>query len=131
MDNVKVMDIYIKAPNDLRAVLEHYPFISFLNLDCQGGEDTALRSSTVLRLLELKVQRVLVATHRLQYHVNLEQLFTSLGWIKTIDYQRNPDIMGCDATLSQESQEFWVKKQCLTDTEWGPVYVRDGLLGKY
>jgi FkbM family methyltransferase len=62
----------------LNTLLERYPRVDFLHVDIQGSEHAVLRASR--RLLQRKVRRIVIGTHRRQIEDHLFQLFTPMGW---------------------------------------------------
>ena len=86
-------------------------------------------NETVLSVLSEKVKRLHIGTHAAYIHTDLAKYFKSLGWIQTMDFPRNPKYHNCDKSVSEVTDQFSVAASCLYHTTFGPIYVRDGLLG--
>jgi hypothetical protein len=99
--------------------------IDYLDLDIQGAEALVLRESKALReLLNENVTHIHIGTHSAAIHVELRDLFvTKLKWRKVMDLPHFG--VSCDGGLVEAVQ---TRKDCWTQTNFGPINVRDGLL---
>lgn len=102
--------------------------IDFLDLDIQGAESDFFSGADTAALMNRVVAAVHVGTHAADTHKNLRGLFESWGWHMTMDYGGiyHARMLECDSKVAQALQ---TDVSCLTESPWGPIYVRDGLLG--
>ena len=102
--------------------------IDFLDLDIQGSEDNFFSNAETRALMESAVVvAVHIGTHTEAIHAKLRQLFAGdWGWTTTMNFLINPHYATCDAMVVEALQ---TNASCNSHTPWGPVYIRDGLLG--
>ena len=121
--------------------------IDYMDLDIQGHELSALLEGGLMPLLHARLKRIHIGTHSPQRHAQLKKAFLEAQWTLTIDYQwgygeHTTDgvtvVAGCTkagmTTVEMPGdQSIWDGLQqspkCMQQTSFGPVYVRDGLLG--
>jgi len=96
--------------------------IDFLDLDIQGDELAHLTTPEARAFLDASVAHVHIGTHGEAKHRALRDMFTEMGWIKALDLESSGP---CDSTLVLSVQ---TNKACWTKTNFGPIYVRDGML---
>lgn len=59
----------------------------------------------------------------------IRELFTTThGWVARFDFDRNPALSTCDKSIPETPARFSVENECTTQTDYGPVYFRDGML---
>mmetsp|Transcript_12510 Transcript_12510/g.45618 ORF Transcript_12510/g.45618 Transcript_12510/m.45618 type:complete len:794 (+) Transcript_12510:306-2687(+) len=96
----------------------------------EAGERALLPTTTeVMQTLENRVKRLFVRVANAASYQAIKELLQSKGWHKVVDLPRTANIKQCDKTVSAVEAPFDVHLSCTTDTAWGPVYVREGMLG--
>ena len=67
-----------------------------------------------------------VGTHGPSLHNNVKRALLEGGFILERELGANPNTAACDETARTGRQTL---QACLVESEFGPIYVRDGLLG--
>lgn len=94
-----------------------------MDLDIQGSELDFLSSEAALKLLEERVDIVHIGTHGGKVHNALVDVFKNRGgWDVRVSFQPGG---ACDASVVNSLQ---TDRNCMASTDFGPVYIRDGLL---
>eukprot|EP00961_Rhodomonas_salina_P254980 3446065-Rhodomonas_salina.2 len=109
-------------------VLELYDHVSYLDIDIQGAEEELFSDQDLLRILTEKVHSAHIGTHSHEIHRLVRSALTSAGWEIEFDLAFSPNLTFCDSQL-REPDMLQREQSCLTDTKYGPVYVRDGIIG--
>jgi len=137
----------------LTQLLADHHHIDYLDFDIQGAELQVFLERASLDTLNHKVQAVHIGTHAPYIHQQIRAIMLNEGWGMELDLQHNPRMVECDATVlpsrtpdptdtdidtdtdtARHTDKFdWLQRDasCLTQTEQGPMYVRDGLLSFY
>lgn len=123
--------------------------IDYIDLDIQEAELDGLTEPGLMPVLKARVKRIHIGTHQPGIHSKLRKVFLSAGWTPTIDYQyglrphqtdgvsvvSGCEIPGASLTRGFEPGDLQVwdglqqNPRCMQQTAYGPVYIRDGLLG--
>lgn len=119
----------------LTEVLAEHHDVDYLDFDIQGAELDVFTDEESLQTLNAKVRAVHVGTHSPSIHEHVRAIMLGAGWVLELDLNHNPRMVMCDATVlpSRDDEYDWLQRDetCLTGTEQGPMYVRDGLLSFY
>ena len=135
----------------LTQVLAGHTVVDYLDFDIQGAELDVFTDQESLQTLNDKVRAVHVGTHSPSIHELIHAMMLDAGWVLELDLNHNPRMVMCDSTVlpspgasgvemgSSGSADGngdgydWLQRDesCLTGTEQGPMYVRDGLLSFY
>mmetsp|Transcript_1601 Transcript_1601/g.5584 ORF Transcript_1601/g.5584 Transcript_1601/m.5584 type:complete len:1565 (-) Transcript_1601:1450-6144(-) len=128
----------VNSTKDFMEILERMDDVDLLHIDVSGGEKFMFgerdendfkADRRILKHLKHKVHRLHVVTSDSATHQALDSMFTGEEWVKVLSHERNRELSKCDKTISQQSEAFKVNTECTTPTKWGPVYIRNGLLG--
>ena len=100
--------------------------IDFLDLDIQGAELPAfIGTDGLMQQLAHRVRRVHIGTHSAEIQAQIKRFFLAYGWDLAIEYHgRHGD---GDYSVGWDSLQDNTSK--LQNTAFGPVFVRDGILG--
>ena len=117
-----------------------------MDLDIQDKELAALTEPGLLPILGSRVRRLQIGTHAVNIHQALRNFFVDAGWWLIIDHAFRTS--GSYAVTSEGGKKVTVMEGCNTNlpdwelfealqqnplctqlTRYGPVFVRDGLLG--
>ncbi len=134
----------------LSELLEAHGHIDYLDFDIQGAELEVFSEPQAIETLNAKVRAVHVGTHAPYIHDQVRDVMLREGWGLALDMEHNPRMVECDSTVQPSraggeqdvwggdgpggwGQVDWLQRDpsCLTHTEYGPMYVRDGLLSFY
>jgi len=79
-------------------------------------------------LLFQKVKRLQIGTHDNARHVVLRDKLRAYGWDIKED-ELGGITSKCDSFISRDEYERAFRENCTIDSPFGPVYVRDGVIG--
>jgi hypothetical protein len=102
--------------------------INYLDLDIQGSEENFFDNAETQELLWSSVDSLHIETHKPSIHEKLRALFPRIGWVRGIDVAPTWPLDRCDAKLSKAIQ---LSPSCIRQTQFGPVYIRGGILSYY
>lgn len=109
---------------DLASIFRRVDHVDYLDVDVQHAELPFFLNAS--RALLARVVHVHVGTHTAEIHVRMRKFFSEeLRWRKVLDLDFNSTRF-CEDGLVNSRQ---TKRECWTQTPYGPLYVRDGLLG--
>ncbi len=98
--------------------------INYLDADIQGAELAFFEHDPTLTWMDEHVNVVHIGTHSGAIHTRLDTMFQQRGWTRFFGYPLGYG-KDCDSTVVNALQ---TDRACMTNTPYGLVYVRDGML---
>lgn len=116
------------TPKLVKEFLSKVEFIDLLDSDIQEAEFDLFEDEEIASLLSQKVRRLQIGTHDNARHVILRDKLQAHGWDITED-ELGGITSKCDLFISRDEYERAFQENCTTESPFGPVYVRDGVIG--
>ena len=126
--NLVTVSHALATPKLVKEFISKAKFINLLDSDIQGAEFDLFEDEETASLLFQKVKRLQIGTHDNARHVILRDKLRAHGWDITED-ELGGITSKCDSFISRDEYERAFRENCTTDSPFGPVYVRDGVIG--